>query len=43
MLSKKIICSYQTDIKYNFNRHMMSKHSNNNCKNLNDDNKCSKC
>ena len=36
MLSKKFICSicsYQTDIKYNFNRHMMSKHSNNNCKN----------
>jgi len=35
MSSKKYNCSlclYKTDIKYNFNRHMVSKHTNNNCK-----------
>jgi len=46
MLSKKYNCSeclYKTDIKYNFNRHTVIKYSKNNCKKVDNDNKCIKC
>ena len=53
MISEKYkcsLCNYESNKKYNFNRHMVAKHNNNDCKNLNDDyknlnddNKCNKC